>query len=876
MVSLSDRNSWNKDNWNNEETIDQSDEPLAMRHLTVVQKDKLGSLLERYLTALESGMPPSVDSLTQSCPELREALQACVDGLESLHRMAGGESTIKTGQTDRSRQLGDFELHEEIGRGGMGIVYRATQMSLHRTVAIKLLPLTSVLDSRQLTRFQQEAEAAASLHHPNIVPVYAIGCERGIHFYAMQYICGDSLDTVDEATRPSSSLNAIGLAASSTTGDRHWRTAVSQIAQVADGLHAAHELGIIHRDVKPSNLIVDHTGKPWITDFGLARIQGDVSLTQSGDVIGTMRYMSPEQARGQSAVVDGRTDVYSLGTTLYELLAGTPAHDGEDVPSILRQIDEDAITPLRKHCPDLPRDLATVVSKAMSARRDDRYETAKEFASDLRRVLADEPTIARPPTWLDHGVRLVAKYRATVAAIAAVGLLALTGFAISNARLAVANQLSDARATLAKDNEAIAREAIDRLGTQMAELLGDIPAANSVRHRLLNETLDYYQRLALKSELLDNLGREQQLNLAIIHGKIGSFQDELGLRVEALASLTESQRRYKALVEQSPDDSTLQLQWSVSQNNLAESFADRGDFDSAAKWFAKAIAIQNSLQFESNETATIELATTLNNLGRMLTDSENTSEAEVVFQRAIDLLSTRRESREGFQSSQQKRASNSAAGQQTKRFELRSTIQSNLAGLLVRRDAGRAAEIASQSLTTQLKHLESNPGNAKAATQVVLTLNTLASAQAAQSQHRDAIDSLRRAIDISVQLRNRWPEQAGYRRDLGISFNQLGLSLAATGQTDRSADAFERSTQQARALLKVYGDDAQLHSMLGSTLNNLAFLQQQRGDHSAAKLLYTEAIDHQRIAVSLAPQVSRYQVYLSKHEHNLKNLKGES
>ncbi|MEZ6079707.1 MAG: serine/threonine-protein kinase [Pirellulaceae bacterium] len=135
--------------------------------------------------------------------------------------------------------------------------------------------------------------------------------------------------------------------------------------RVADGLHAAHKLGVIHRDIKPSNLIVDHNGKPWITDFGLARIQSNVSLTQSGDVIGTMRYMSPEQSRGESAIVDGRTDVYSLGTTLYEMLAGTPAHDGEDARSILRQIEEDVV-PLRRHCPGLPRDLETVVAKAMA------------------------------------------------------------------------------------------------------------------------------------------------------------------------------------------------------------------------------------------------------------------------------------------------------------------------------------------------------------------------------------------------------------------------------------------------------------------------------------------------------------------------------
>jgi serine/threonine protein kinase len=840
MISLSNRNHWNND---------ESDEPLAMRNLTDTQKDKLGTLLEKYMTALESGMPPSVGSLTRSCPELRDALQACVEGLEGLHRMAAGESTVEALSTHDPRRLGDFELHKEIGRGGMGVVYRATQTSLHRTVAIKLLPLTSVLDSRQLTRFQHEAEAAASLQHPNIVPVYAVGCERGIHFYAMQFIQGSAMGAATVEARDVRESNSDSSQVSATSD---WRTAVAQAAQVADGLHAAHKLGVIHRDIKPSNLIVDHNGKPWITDFGLARIQSNVSLTQSGDVIGTMRYMSPEQSRGESAIVDGRTDVYSLGTTLYEMLAGTPAHDGEDARSILRQIEEDVV-PLRRHCPGLPRDLETVVAKAMATHRDGRYETAHDFASDLRRVLADEPTVARPPTWLDRSVRLATKFRATVAAATVVGVLALAGFAISNARLAAANRLSNSRASLAKDNEDIAREAIDNLGTQMAELLGDIPAANSVRHRLLTETLDYYQRLATNTDLLGTPNHDRQLDLANIHGKIGSFQSELGMRADARRSLEESQRRYETIAEKFPEDAALLLQWSISQNNLAEALADSGDFVSAAEWFAKAIALQNRLNTDSDEIVITELATTLNNLGRMLTDSENASEAEIVFQRAINLL-----------------------GNSLAHGNLRSIIQSNLAGLLVRRDNIRATEIARQSLVAQLEQLEADPSDAKAATRVVLTLNTLASAQAGQSQHQEAIESLRSAIDISEQMRSRWPDQGSYRRDLGISLNQLGLSLSAIGQTDRAADAFERSSQQARELLKAYGDDAQLHSMLGSTLNNLAFLKKQLGDYLTARSLYTEAIEHQRHAVKLAPQVPRYQVYLSKHEHNLQNLRGDS
>jgi len=820
------------------------DEPLAMRNLNREQKDQLAELLDEYMTALESGLPPSVQSVTQSCPDLREAFQACVAGLESLQRLAAGNSFpfgLQSSDDVDANLLGDFQLHEEIGRGGMGVVYRATQKSLHRVVAIKLLPLASTLDSRKLKRFRQEAEAAASLLHPNIVPVFAVGCERGIHFYAMQFIDGSSMGQRRIGCQPVSEQQQTG-----SRSHDGWRTAVDQAAQIADGLHAAHEFGVIHRDVKPSNLIVDREGKPWITDFGLARIQSDASLTQSGDVIGTMRYMSPEQARGESAMVDGRTDVYSLGATLYEMLAGRPAHDGEDAPSILRQIDDENVTPLKKIRDGLPRDLGTVVAKAMANRRDDRYETAFAFADDLRRVLADEPTIARPPTLMDHGVRFALKYRNGVAATAIVCMLALAGFAVSNSKLAAQKRVSDENASLALQNESITREAIDRLGSQMAELLADIPAANSVRHRLLTETLEYYQRIATQSDASPLLKRERELDLAMTHGKIGSFQGELGLSEEAITSLQKSEQLFESLARRHPNDLSLQLQWSISQNNLAQQFANRDDLDSAMAWFGKAIANQKRLP--SNETVPHELATTLNNFGQMLTESENATEAESVFVNAIALLNDQDQPK------------------------LLATIESNLAGLIAGQDPERAAEIARRSLSRQTQAMDADPSDAKAASRMVVTLNTLALSLAAQSEYSAAAETLQQAIGISEQLRIRWPDQPVYRRDLGISWNQLGLALSVLGKTNQASDTFQHAAEQARVLTQTFADDAEVHSMLGSILNNSGFLNRKIGNIDKAVEHFTEAIRHQERAVSLAPQVTRYGVLLRKQQNNQDRL----
>mgnify|MGYP003668400833 CR=1 FL=1 len=878
---------------------DLSAEPSATRHLTDAQKEHLSVLLESYMSGLEVGLPPTVEELTADAPELLHSLRYCVDGLQNLHRMAAGldpssssTSTSASGfsqspsrdtsphasqsgidrasRNDQSpssssgRRLGDFYLHEQIGRGGMGVVYRATQRSLKRTVAIKLLPLPSILDSRQITRFQHEAKAAGGLQHPHIVPVYAVGCERGVHYYAMQFIDGMSVDEI--ILKRSLEFQSVdqGEPLPHPVVD-DWRETIGQAIQAAEGLHAAHQFGVVHRDVKPSNLIIDQNGKLWVTDFGLARVQSDVSLTQSGDIVGTMKYMSPEQARGESAIVDGRTDVYSLGVTLYEMLTLRPAHDGDDAPAILRTIENDAIVPLRKRCPHLPRDLATVVAKAMAKSRDGRYETAKEFADDLRRVLAGEPTIARPPTLLDRIGRFANKHRRSVAAAMVVITFAVVGFAIFTAMLAAEKQISDANGARAianqmraTRNEQIARESIDRLGTQMAELLADIPAAAPVRRRLLGETLAYYNRFASEASDDPTLSKE----LAITYGKIGAFQSELGASEEAIAALERSEHLYRELARQSPDDAALSLQWSISQNNLAEKLSQTGRIEQAAHWFGNAIVTQQrlldrgpnshepSLLEKNNSTAvTRELATTLNNLGLLLHEAEKTAEATTVYRRAIKLLET----------------SDSEAG-------LLASIQSNLAGLLSKRSPDQAIKYARQALAQQTQSLAQHRGDVKLATQVILTLNSLGTSYAQRSQHAEAIESFEQAIEIAQQLQTRWPDSPAYSRDLVISLNHLGLSLAATGKQQDAKNAFKKALPVQRSLAELYPDDAEVQSMLGGVLNNLGFLQQQLGDSRLARQYFAEAAEYQSRAVQLAPEVPRYQAYLAKHQHNSLSL----
>jgi serine/threonine protein kinase len=280
-----------------------------------------------------------------------------------------------------------------------------------------VLPFAAALDQRQLQRFKVEAQAAAQLHHTHIVPVFTVGVERGVHFYAMQFIEGRSLAEVirelrhfDELapakTQPGSDDPAVPLAPGSSNRTRFFFRAVAELGiQAAEALESAHSLGVIHRDVKPANLLIDARGSLWVTDFGLAQFHAEPGLTITGDLVGTLRYMSPEQALGRRGIIDHRTDIYSLGVTLYELLTLRPAFTDDDRQDLLRQIGDEEPLSSRRLNAAIPRELETIILKAMAKEPGSRYATAQEQADDLRRFLESKPIRARRPGLLDRAVK---------------------------------------------------------------------------------------------------------------------------------------------------------------------------------------------------------------------------------------------------------------------------------------------------------------------------------------------------------------------------------------------------------------------------------------------------------------------------------------
>ena len=281
--------------------------------------------LDEYLAAQHAGQPIAREDFLARHPDLADELARYLDNLALLN-----EDDDDAGEGIIGGTLGDFRILREIGRGGMGVVYEAEQISLNRRVALKVLPFAAIFDDRQLQRFKNEAQAAAFLHHTNIVPVHAVGNERGVHYYAMQYIEGKSFAQIVEELRAAPAESSLELSA--LTKDRSNQStaycrAIARLAiQAAEALDHAHQCGVVHRDVKPANLMLDGRAHVWITDFGLASFERNTGLTMTGDLIGTVRYMSPEQAMAKRIPIDHRTDIYSLGATLYELLTLTPAH----------------------------------------------------------------------------------------------------------------------------------------------------------------------------------------------------------------------------------------------------------------------------------------------------------------------------------------------------------------------------------------------------------------------------------------------------------------------------------------------------------------------------------------------------------------------
>jgi eukaryotic-like serine/threonine-protein kinase len=431
------------------------------------QRNPIDELAEQFAQRLRRGERPALTEYVRQYPELADEIRELFPALVMMEQLKPTSADDEPATGERPERIDDYRLLREIGRGGMGIVYEAEQISLGRHVALKVLSGDNLTNATYLERFRREAKAAARLHNRNIVPVFEVGENNGVHYYAMQFIRGEGLDkvlndvrclrgrtsailggqdTINPLTSQSVAQSLLSgrfeyPAAAESSGacipepsapsstlsgaesEAEYCRSVARVGlQVAEALAYAHKQGILHRDIKPSNLLLDWQGTVWITDFGLAKAEDADELTRTGDIVGTIRYMAPERFEGTSLP---QSDVYALGMTLYEMLTLRPAFGDTNRARLMQRILHEEPPPPRRFDPRIPRDLETVVLKAIAHDPRRRYATAEDMAEDLRRFLADRPIQARRSSVLEQMWRWCRRNPAVAGLTAVVGLLLL-------------------------------------------------------------------------------------------------------------------------------------------------------------------------------------------------------------------------------------------------------------------------------------------------------------------------------------------------------------------------------------------------------------------------------------------------------------------
>jgi len=479
------------------------------------------------------------------------------------------------------RYLGDYELTEVLGRGGMGVVYKARQVSLNRTVAVKMILSGEYASEEGIRRFQAEAEAAASLEHPGIVPIYEIGRHQQRHYFSMQFVEGQSLDAVVRE-QPLTS-----------------RKAGEYLHAIAKAMAYAHEQGVLHRDLKPGNILIDADDQPHVTDFGLAkRVDSDSEVTATGQVLGTPSYMPPEQALGEHKKIGPASDVYSLGALLYAVLTGRPPFQADSAASTLMQVIEQETVEPRTLNPSIDRDLETICLKCLQKDVPERYDNAGELAEELGRYLRGEPIHARPISAPQRFARwckrkpLIAGLGAAIVLLLVSGTAISTYFAVKSSQNATyfRNERDRADIKTEEANDALAQQKLALEETEAtidqyvetitnAELLRE-PRFQPLLKELLSDARAHYENfISRHGQGADKAQREKSAEAVT---EIGKLHQQGGSKQEALAAFQQSLPLWRSLADDYPNQVKFARNLAHSYGYIAVLKSDLGEMDASA------------------------------------------------------------------------------------------------------------------------------------------------------------------------------------------------------------------------------------------------------------------------------------------------------
>ncbi len=586
---------------------------------------ELAALVDAFTDQLRDGEQLTATQFADRHPRYRAALRELLSPIAAMEALK--VERLSRPHWKRVERLGDFRLLDEIGRGGMGIVYDAVQVSLSRRVAVKVLPPSAFAEAAQVERFQREAEIASRLHHANIVPIYGTGFDHGVHYYAMQRVDGGALDHYADR-RP--------------TGAGALEHEVARIGvQAARALHHAHAQGVLHRDVKPANLLLDPHGTVWITDFGIGKLLDQQAVTRTRDFVGSLAYAAPEVLDGR---FDARSDQYGLGVTLFELLTGQRAFHASGRGALVKQISAQGVPDLAAQRPATPRDLRTVIARATSIDAAHRYPDCAALADDLQRFLDGVPVRARRVGAFERAWRWTRRnpgqaisaataIGATLTA-AAVGWLAYLQADASlrrerDANDRVQNSLRGQRVATARaeQNLDLSLQAFDDLFDAIAgrdrglvmlddasETVPVVPVVSARELELLERLCTFYDAFALHND--GNVRLHQDTARAL--RRVGDIHRWLGHNDDAETAY----RRALAIHGQDAGDPAAALASAVVRRSLGHVLEDRGDRSGAREEFRAAIHQLERLLLAATGGAEelqgrYELAAVLNDLGAL-------------------------------------------------------------------------------------------------------------------------------------------------------------------------------------------------------------------------------------------------------------------
>jgi serine/threonine protein kinase len=750
-----------------------------------------------------------------AAPPFEEYLRDHAPYASQLKDLYEADQEIKSRQAAVDR-LGDYELLEEVGRGGMGVVYRARQVSLDRIVAVKRLLAGALASPEDVQRFLQEAEAAGRLQHPNIVAVHEAGVHSGQPYFSMDFVEGTSLAAVVR-DNPLPAARAAGY-----------------VRTLAEAIHYAHGQGLLHRDLKPSNVLIDKDDRPRITDFGLAkRTAGGPQLTATGAVLGTPGYASPEQVDGKRGPVSPASDVYALGAILYELLTGRPPFQAETpIDTFLLALEREPVEPRRLN-PKVPRDLETVCLKCLQKEPHKRYASARDLADDLGRFLKREPVQARRVGLLERQWRWCRRNPVVAGSLAAVLLALLTGTAVS-AYFAVQTRQEAETARNERDkvqreknradeNLKIARDSIYEAITQTSQnkrlLKHDL---EGLRKELLLSAVQTYQKLVQLQEDDEKTQSEQGRAL----GRLAKITFDIDSPDEAAKLLVLAQDLFARLAQRDPSNPAHQVDVAKTFQHLEIVYRVMGQMDKAEEASRQAVEAWSNLCYAHPPGYQGELAGAYLNRGTLCSETGRLDEAEKAYRKSVETyerLAREPADLEGQSNLAMAYNSLGAFYHETRRFPL-------------------ALELFQKALPIRQRLAREHPSELDYQTDLAVSHYNLGNLHSEMGLPDKAEEAYREALRIQEPLAAAHRQVAEYRGAVAGTLNNLGNLYRSTGRRPLAEQTYLRALNLWEELVR--GQPSRKDSAIGfgESACGLGELSSSSDDSPVALAWFAKAI----------------------------------